>query len=581
MSISARSTRISALFLAVALAASQAVARVEIEAGRDVNVAEIIVGSLPPEVAEAIVERFRAGAELEKALAAAEGELADLRGRLEQWGVTRQALDNFFRIAGEKEVPRERIVVALAEIAERHVDALSRLEALTSDDPTVGSLTTEAAKALESGDYDQADALLARAEDADLAAAAQALKIAEHAASAAAERFRRAAEARAERAGIARTRLDYRAAASHFAEAARIVERADDAPLQWQYQLQRATALQELGRDFGDHSALLEAISLYRNTVLPLAPRGVRPLDWGMTQNNLGNALETLGSRERGTEWLEQAVAAFRASLEEQTREASPIGWAQAQNNLGNAFMRLAEREPGTERFEQAILAYRASLEEQTRQIEPIGWAQVQGNLGAALMGLGERDGDLRWYREAVAAFRAALEEQTRERNRVGWAMTQNNLGNALLRLGQLEEDAEQLEASVVAFRAALEEQTRERLPLGWAEVQNNLGNALVTLAMNDGGTEWLEQGETAYRAAFEEFNAKNALFNAAQVQHNLAILQVAFFMDTGDAAKLDEAHAAARKADSLNREIGANHQIRLTQDLLKMIGDLRDQTGD
>ena len=37
-----------------------------------------------------------------------------------------------------------------------------------------------------------------------------------------------------------------------------------------------------------------------------------------MTQNNLGNALSTLGEREDGTQRLEQAVDAYRAALEVQ-----------------------------------------------------------------------------------------------------------------------------------------------------------------------------------------------------------------------------------------------------------------------
>jgi hypothetical protein len=39
------------------------------------------------------------------------------------------------------------------------------------------------------------------------------------------------------------------------------------------------------------------------------------PLDWAVTQNNLGNALSTLGSREAETARLTEAVAAFDACL--------------------------------------------------------------------------------------------------------------------------------------------------------------------------------------------------------------------------------------------------------------------------
>ena len=89
---------------------------------------------------------------------------------------------------------------------------------------------------------------------------------------------------------------------------------------------------------------------------------------WAATQNNLGNALATLGERESETEKLEEAVEAYRAALEEQTRERVPLDWAMTQSNLGDALQLLGERESGTERLEEAVEAYRAALEELTRE---------------------------------------------------------------------------------------------------------------------------------------------------------------------------------------------------------------------
>ena len=71
-----------------------------------------------------------------------------------------------------------------------------------------------------------------------------------------------------------------------------------------------------------------------------------------------------LGERESGTARLEEAVAAYRAALEERTRERVPLHWAMTQNNLGNALLTLGERESGTARLEEAVAAYRAALEE-------------------------------------------------------------------------------------------------------------------------------------------------------------------------------------------------------------------------
>ena len=104
-----------------------------------------------------------------------------------------------------------------------------------------------------------------------------------------------------------------------------------------------------------------------------------------MTQNNLGTALARLGKRESGTERLEQAVAAYRAALEERTRERVPLDWAMTQNNLGTALQSLGARESGTERLEQAVAAYQAALEERTRERVPLDWATTQNNLGNAL----------------------------------------------------------------------------------------------------------------------------------------------------------------------------------------------------
>ena len=54
------------------------------------------------------------------------------------------------------------------------------------------------------------------------------------------------------------------------------------------------------------------------------------------TQSNLGDALRALGEREGGTARLEEAVAAYRAALEEQTRERVPLDWAATFGSRGS-----------------------------------------------------------------------------------------------------------------------------------------------------------------------------------------------------------------------------------------------------
>ena len=85
----------------------------------------------------------------------------------------------------------------------------------------------------------------------------------------------------------------------------------------------------ERGRDRGLNLDLAVAIALSRRAV-ELATAD----DRGAALNYLGITLSILGERESGTERLEEAVAAYRAALEEHTRERVPLDWEQLQRNL-------------------------------------------------------------------------------------------------------------------------------------------------------------------------------------------------------------------------------------------------------
>ena len=229
-----------------------------------------------------------------------------------------------------------------------------------------------------------------------------------------------------------------------------------------------------IGEQRGDSEALNRAIRAYRSSLIECTQENA-PLDWARTQNNLGNALQELGSRENNTSHLEEAVAAYRAALEEHTRERVPFDWAMAQNNLGLALSTLGSNESSTARLEEAVAAYRATLEEFTRERAPLNWATTQNNLGNALQELGSRENNTAHLEQAVAAYRGALEEGTRERVPLDWAGTQNNLGGALESLGKLAEAAE-------AYRQALEEFTPQAHPPHNATVTNNLARVLARL---------------------------------------------------------------------------------------------------
>jgi tetratricopeptide (TPR) repeat protein len=371
---------------------------------------------IPPEQLAALIRQANDLTESQKKLIAnLESEL-DLNQRQ-----IRAALD----ILGEANVAPERLGAKLVEIAERFKDLRASASAQPGDDPKVAALKADAQKAIDAGELAKADDLLANVEmeerrDFD-------------------RRAVNVADTSARRGEIALTRLRYGEAARHFADAALVFPPGsayEDKRIA--YLEREVLALYQQGNEFGDNSALLSAIERSK-LLLDLRPSARVPLQWAMTQNNLGTALGTLGERESGTARLEAAVAAYQAALKEFTRARVPLDWAMTQMNLGTALARLGERENGTARLEEAVAAYRAALEERTRDRVPLQWAATQMNLGTALARLGERENGTARLEEAVAAYRAALEEWTRARVPLQWAMTQNNLGLALSTLGERE----------------------------------------------------------------------------------------------------------------------------------------------
>ena len=103
-------------------------------------------------------------------------------------------------------------------------------------------------------------------------------------------------------------------------------------------------------------------------------------------------------------------MAAYRASLQETTRERVPLRSALIVSNLGNALVALGERECGTARLGEAVAAYHAALEESTRERFPLAWAASFGCQGIGLMLIAARTNDAALAQNAVRQIEAAYE---------------------------------------------------------------------------------------------------------------------------------------------------------------------------
>ncbi|MEH1947512.1 MAG: CHAT domain-containing protein [Nostoc sp.] len=290
-------------------------------------------------------------------------------------------------------------------------------------------------------------------------------------------------------------------------------------PIDWamtQYNLGAAY----LDRILGERAENLElAIAAYTNVLELLITRSRCPEQWAATQCNLGNAY-TKRIRKDKAENLEKGIAAYSAALEVYTRSAFPQYWATTQYNLGNAY---CERILGeqAENIEQAIAAFSAALEVRTRTAFPQDWAATQCNLGSAYVKriLGEQAENIE---QGIAAYSAALEVYTSNALPELWAMTQNNLARAYR--NRIKGDkAENLEMVIAACNAALEVYTCRAFPQDWAITQNYLGNTYSDRIKEDKADN-IEMAIAAHTAALEVFTRNGFPEEWAATQNYLGL---------------------------------------------------------
>lgn len=274
-----------------------------------------------------------------------------------------------------------------------------------------------------------------------------------------------------------------------------------------------ASAMVLSSRDGADLKSLEEAVGAYRQTLQEWSREEV-PFYWAMAKHNLAGALRKLASLQNDPTLLEQALGLYRDTLEEWTFETAPYHWATAQKNLASLLRDLAVRTMDQERLEEALAACRLALTVITREELPLRWASIQVELSHLFEAFAGQKGELAHLEEAIAALRETLTVISRRQHPLGWASIQEMLGRLLWFVGERKSDTKRLNEAAVAHRLALKERTRRRVPIAWALSQGNLGNAWQSL-----GARELEQ---AQRQQAEAGNRKS--HNAAQRKSRLAL---------------------------------------------------------
>ncbi|MBF0550288.1 MAG: toll/interleukin-1 receptor domain-containing protein [Deltaproteobacteria bacterium] len=209
-------------------------------------------------------------------------------------GVTQAALENFFKIMEQKQVPREKLDQTLRELAERYKKLQQELAAFKSDDSDVKAITNQAKQALEQGDFDRANRIY---EDAAKKATDKANLL-----------HLSAAASKANAGDLKVTQSAYAAAADYYGQAAGLIPAGSDL-IKAGYMYQQGTALYKAGKYAEAEAPLKDALGIRE--------RLLEPNDYNMV-----TTLYSLANLYMAQKKYDQAEPLYKRALE--IREKTP-----------------------------------------------------------------------------------------------------------------------------------------------------------------------------------------------------------------------------------------------------------------
>ncbi|WP_164743007.1 caspase family protein [Mesorhizobium sp. Z1-4] len=248
----------------------------------------------------------------------------------------------------------------------------------------------------------------------------------------------------------------------------------------------------------------------------------------------LAEVLVELGNRKQDNKLVQQAMAAYRASLQIWTRSSDPLSWAKVQMKIGDALHELAQMNAGQRHTRDAIVAYREAV-----AVLPDGAFDrtISQYKLAFLLSIAAKDSAFEQQRssnleDAIQAARAAQTVLTRDRFPDRWAILQNLIGYDLVLLGELADDEDLFSRSVPILREALAVQ-RELGSASQHSTADSLCRALLNLGRHRkdraalvearGLCEWAEAG---LRASGKTETARESADNLTRVEAALEALE-------------------------------------------------------
>lgn len=355
--------------------------------------------------------------------------------------------------------------------------ALAQRLAAPLGDAEIRRLRSEAAGAIATGRFAEADKSLAQAElhaiggSADLSALPLESRLL-------------IGENRADRAAISflRTTAEaYREAAARYGEASALIGLAD-IDRSREAALDQAKALARISEDFGGRDGYDAAIPALRRLLEGLDSLA-DTVAFAGAQEALAAILDKLASLSGDTRLLDEALAHCRAGLEDLRHDDAPALWRALKLRFGRLAVNLGVSQKDDNLLEEAVATYATALAVWKRSDDEARWLEAEHMISRARATLGGRRSDLALLERAFNGLNRVSQAIDRSRDPLRWAELQDQMGGVLAAMGERYSEPVVIEEAIAAFAAALEEYSEARAPLFRAQTTANQAEAMLQLA--------------------------------------------------------------------------------------------------
>lgn len=254
-------------------------------------------------------------------------------------GVTKTALQTFFKTLGEQNVPPDEYDQKLREIAKNYKIVQDELQTYKSGDSEVVALKHQAGEALEAGEIERAETLLQKAWEKDIEVIERSQQVTD-------SRLRSAAATTKQLGDLKRTQLAYLVAATHYRKAIELLPKNAE-KIRADYSIPLGIALYQAGDYGGAEKAFTEALVIREQIFGKEHPTIAESL------NNLAGALWSQGRYDEA-DMLNQRALAIREKVfgKEHQLVASTL------NNLASIYYSKGRYADAETLYKRALVIY-------------------------------------------------------------------------------------------------------------------------------------------------------------------------------------------------------------------------------